>query len=280
MARSGRVRALALTLLSTLALFSALPGCGAGLGDTTGKGGAPGSTDAGATGGSGAGGAAATQMVWQTVFCSVSRTECTGWVEDDAMGVDGTDVNCHDPYLVTNAFLSSICFQTPLDSSFDTQNADAQLACNRWCEGTGGFQGLYPLGGLAAVAGSGVTCAAEALYESTQALPGQCEKSTGPSAGATEYVLCTLGGRGCASMMTSSDGTEYCTSMPALTADQSGCFDPTTTSAQDFCENGLQFSGSTAVGTNVADEFAYWRLAQVALYATPADCAAAAAANQ
>lgn len=272
MAGCGRVRVLGLG-------FLVLGGCGASLGGGTAKGGASGGPDAGAGGASGAGGAAdaGAPLIWQTVFCSVSRTECTAWVEDDAMGVDGTDVNCQSPYLVTNAFLSSICFQTHLGSTFETQNADAQMACSTWCDGMGGFHGLYPLGGLATVAGSGVTCAAEMLYESTQALPGQCEKSAGPSGGATEYVLCTLGGRGCASTMISSDGTQYCTSMPALTVDQSGCFDPTTTSAQDFCKNGLQFSGSTAVGTDVADEFAYWRLAQVSLYATPADCAAAAA---
>ena len=277
-----RGRALALGLLSIVGLASAVSGCGSSLGGATGKGGVSGGADAAATGGSGAGGAgdAGARMVWQQIFCSVSRTECSGWAEDDAMGMDGTDVNCPASNLVATSFIASICFQTPLDSTFETQDADAQLACNTWCGGTGGFQGLYPLGALATVAGSGVTCAAPALYESMQALPGQCAKTTGPSAGATEYALCNLGGRGCASMTTSSDGTEYCASMPSLTVDQSGCFDPTTTSAQDFCEHGRQFSGSTVAGTNVADEFAYCGLASATPYASPADCAATAANNQ
>src|SRR4051812_12296776 len=280
MIQSGRVRVLVLGLLSTVGPVAAVSGCGGSLGGPTGRGGASGGAGAGATGGAGARGAGGTgaQMVWQQIPCTVSRTECAGWAESGGVGVDGTDVSCPPSNLVDNSFIATICFQTPLDSTFETQAADAQLACNTWCDGSGGFHGLYPLGALATVPGSGVTCTAPALYQSTQASLGQCDRARGPSGGTTEYVLCTLGGRQCASMMTSSDGTQYCASLPSLTVSESGCFDPTTTTAQEFCEHGRQFFGSGA-GTGVADEFAYWNVAAVVPYATPADCAAALASN-
>jgi hypothetical protein len=217
-------------------------------------------------------------MVWQQVSCSVLRTECSGWAENSGVGVDGTDVSCPASNLVDNSFVTSICFQTPLGSTFEEQFADAQQACNTWCDGSGGFHGLYPLGALAKEAGSGVTCAAQPLYQGTQALPGRCDSVSGPSAGKTEYALCTLSGRQCASPTTSSDGTEYCASLPPLTVDASGCFDPTMTNAQEFCAHGWLFFGTGPGGTTAADEFPYWSGGAVEPYVSPEACTAAALA--
>ena len=161
MVRAGRVRVLMLGLLSILAQAAAVSGCGGSLGGPSGKGGASGDAGAGGTGGAGGGGAARWRADgWQQIPCSVSRTECSGWAENGAMGVDGTDVSCPASNLVESSFIATICFQTPLGSTFEAQAADAQRACDTWCDGSGGFNGLYPLGALATVPGSGVTCTA------------------------------------------------------------------------------------------------------------------------
>ena len=55
--------------------------------------------------------------------------------------------------------------------------------------------------------------------------------------------------------MTSSDGTQYCASMTALTVSETGCFDPTMTNAQEFCEHGWLFFGSGPGGPTATDEF-------------------------
>jgi len=216
---------------------------------------------------------------WEQVTCSVTRTECSGWAEDDVSGVAGTDVNCPVANLLTNSFLATTCFQVPADGTAATQQADAQAACDTWCSGAGGFQGPYPLGTLAGVAGSNVTCAA--AIESgglTSAAAGQCATSAGPSAGATEFALCTLGGRTCASVQTAKDGTPYCASMPSVVGGEStsGCFDPTLTTAQAFCENGLQFPRTPVGASSMADEFPFWNVSQVQLNNTPAECQAEA----
>ena len=270
---AGRLRVAGFGVLSIFGQASGLSGCGSSLGP-----GAPGTGGfAGAGGVSGAGGAAgaSAKVIWQQVPCSVSRTECSGWVENDAMGIDGTDVNCPASNLVSNSFVATICFPTPLDSTFETMQADAQAACDTWCAASGGFDGLYPLGALATVAGSGVTCTSTAMNSYiAQAVSGQCSTATGQVAGASALVLCNLYGRACASTMTAADGTQYCASMSPFVQAETACFNPSMTTGQDVCRHGLEFSPSTDGGTSVADEFAYWDLAQVTLEDTPYDCAA------
>jgi hypothetical protein len=276
MTAAGRLWVVGFGLLSIFGPASALSGCGSsssGSGGTSGTAGA----NAGAGGTSGAGGAAgaSTKVIWQQVVCSVSRTECSGWVENDALGIDGTVVNCPVSNLVANSFMATICFPTPLDRTLETEQADAQAACDTWCSASGGFHGLYPLGDLAAVAGSGVTCTSTAMNTTiAQEVNGQCSTAAGQVPGASALVNCTLSGRACASMMTATDGTQYCASMPSFVQTESACFDPSVTTGQAVCQHGLQFSPSTDGGASVADEFAYWYVAQVTAEDTPADCAA------
>jgi hypothetical protein len=256
---------------------------GFGICDVRGSAGVSGSggVDGGTAGSSGADGAAGTTSAyWEQVNCSVSRTECSGWVENDTMGVDGTEVSCPLANLVANSFLASLCFQVPVDSTFETQQADAQSACDTWCGGNGGFGGPYPLGSLVGVAGSNVTCAAVVQNDSgfTSASAGQCATSTGQSPGATAFALCLLDGRACDSVQTAKDGTPYCTSMPAVVGGQStsGCFDPSVTTAEKFCKNGFQFPSAPFGTSNTAVEFPFWEVSQVELNATEADCQAEA----
>ena len=245
------------------------------VGGSTGASGA-GGADAGSAGGSGAGGTAGTTSAYsEQVGCSVSRTECTGWVENDTSGVDGTDVNCPAANLVASSFVATVCLQVPGGSTAEAQQADAQSACDTWCSGNGGFGGLYPLGALVGVAGSNVTCSAEVQSGSlTSGSQGQCATSTGPSAGATEFALCNLSGRACDSVQTAKDGTPYCASMPSVIGGEStsGCFDPTVTTAQEFCKNGLQFPRAPSGTSNTADEFPFWEVSQVEPNDTEAEC--------
>ena len=127
--------------------------------------------------------------------------------------------------------------------------------------------------------GSGITCKATQINDISQADPGKCATTAGPSAGANALVGCAIGGRACEDIMTASDGTQYCAAMPTVDQTTSGCFDPTTTTAQEFCQRGLQFTIPSDGGVNVADEFAYWEVEGVARYASAAVCAAAYAAD-
>jgi hypothetical protein len=272
MTLAGRVRVVGLGVLAILGQAAALSGCGSSVGGKTpGTGGANG----GAGGGSGTGGGAGAQVLWMQAACTVSRTECSGWVEDDGMGIDGTDVNCPAANLVTTSLYASICFPTPVTSTFETMLTDAQSACDTFCSASGGFQGLYPLGALASVAGSGVTCTSTAMSGYiTQAVNGQCSTVSGPDTGATALVNCTLSGRACSSMMTAADGTQYCASMSPFMQTASACYDPLLTTGQAVCQHGFAFSASTDGGASVADEFPYWYIASVILEDTPSDCAA------
>jgi hypothetical protein len=242
-----------------------------GAAGTAGSGGAA----AGGMGGSGGGGAAGTTSgPWEQVTCTVSRTECLGWVENDTLGLDGTDVNCPAANLISNEFTATACFQTRPGSTTQAQLADAQSACDTWCSGNGGFGGRYPLGSLVGVAGSNVTCATTLQTGSFMSSPGQCAVSTGPSAGAIEFALCNLSGRACDSMQTAKDGTPYCASMPSVVGGEStsGCFDPTLTTAEKFCENGFQFPRAPFGTSSTAVEFPFWQVSQVELNNTEAEC--------
>jgi hypothetical protein len=242
-----------------------------GAAGTSGSGGA----DAGTGVGSGAGGATGTSSGnWEQVSCSVSRTECSGWVENDTVGLDGTDVNCPLANLIANSFIGTVCFQVPAGSTSEMQQADAQAACDTWCSGNGGFGGPYPLGALVGVAGSNVTCAATLQTGSFMSSPGQCAISTGPSPGAIVFALCNLSGRACDSEQTAKDGTPYCTSMPSVVGGEpaSGCFDPTVTTAEEFCENRFQFPTAPFGTSNTAVEFPFWEVSQVELNDTEAEC--------
>src|SRR6202044_1138257 len=105
--------------------------------------------------------AAAPAEQWVQVTCLVSRTECSGWVENDNNGLEGTHVNCRDGGLEqaeNGPFPATVCFSFSPDAGVDDQEAKAQAACNQYCEsGTGFTTGLYPLGAVANDGGK-VTC--------------------------------------------------------------------------------------------------------------------------
>ncbi len=256
------------------------PSGGAGLGQG-GSGGASLSCDGGVVSGNGV-------MIdcpmpprprWEQVTCLVSRTECSGWVEDDSTGLDGVDVNCPAANLVPNGpFRATICFQSTF-RTFEELQADAQIACDQYC--AGGWQGLYPLGALAKnVDGGTVTCSSIAQNDTIdQEVNGQCSKTTpapGGSSGASTLANCVLYGRTCDGQQTASDGTRYCTSMRPVAGGQTmtGCFDSTTTTAELFCRNSFQFSTLPAGAADKSDQFPYWLVAGVIQEDTVADCQA------
>jgi hypothetical protein len=247
-------------------------GGGSGGGSPGGNGGFGGST-AGADG-PGSGGSSGAH--WQQVGCLVSRTECSGWVENDSNGLDGLDVNCPTGNLVPNGpFTATICYQTAVGSTFEQQRADAQNACDQYCGF--GFTGLYPLGSVANKGGT-VTCLANAQNDTiVNEAAGQCLK-TKTSTGATTFALCTLSGRTCESPRTAADGTQYCTSMRPVPGGQStsGCFDSTVTTAEELCQNGFKFPTVPVGASNTSDQFHFWQVDQVELNATEADCQAEA----
>ena len=79
-------------------------------------------------------------------------------------------------------------------------------------------------------------CQIQATYRN--ALPGECARTTGvASNGATASAQCDRAGRAC-NQTAQSGGLTICTSRAPLTT-ESGikCFDPTQTSAEDFCED-------------------------------------------
>jgi hypothetical protein len=274
-----------LGLLTLVGQGLPLSGCGSSLGGDGAKGGAPGSGGAGAQGGGGGVtmvGPAPRPPHWQQVICSVQRTECSGFVEDDSTGLDGLDVSCPTGNLVQNvSFNASICYETGLGDggALEQQQADAQNACNRYC--ADGWLGLYPLGVIANkpnADGGMVTCSSTAQNDAiADEVAGQCsETKPGPGGapGATTFALCLLYGRQCNAQQTAKDGTQYCTSMPPVNGGQStsGCFDSTTTTAELFCQNNFRFPLLPPGAANQSDEFHYWRVAQVEPEDTEADC--------
>ena len=230
---------------------------------------------------------------WQQATCLVTRTECSGWVEDDVDKLDGVDVNCPPGNLVSNGGVTAtVCFQNKeLTPTFVQQQTEAQDACNSYCE-SGLFIGNYPLGSVAQTGGP-ITCQASVTSFANQAA-GQCSTVTqppdaGPPA-ATTFALCTLGGRAIDSTpgfptgtKQAADQTNYPLSMPVVNGGEnaSGCFDPTMTTAELFCKHGLQWPvAPTGVATlptppggpNLAIQFPYWDVAQVQPNDTATDC--------
>jgi hypothetical protein len=261
-------------------------GSGTGGGTGLGQGGSGGgdasrSCDGGAVGGNGVVSVCPTPPAprWEQVTCLVSRTECSGWVEDDATGLDGLDVNCPTANLVPNGpFRATICFQTAL-STFEQERADAQSACDQYC--AGGWLGLYPLGAVAKnVDGGMITCSSIAQNDTiAQEVNGQCSKTKpgpGGSSGATTFANCVLYGRSCDAQQTAKDGTQYCTSMRSVAGGQtmSGCYDSTTTTGEQFCRNNFQFSTLPPGAANKSDQFPSWLVAGVIEEDTVADCQA------
>jgi hypothetical protein len=219
---------------------------------------------------------------WQQATCLISRTECSGWVEDDSTGLDGVDVNCPTANFVPNdQFTATICYSVPGGSTFDEQKAAAEAACDQYCSSTG-FLDLYPLGSVANKGGP-VTCLATQTAFANE-VPGQCSKTaapSGPSPGATTFALCKLSGRACDptsaapdGTKTAKDGTQFCVSMPPVVGGQStsGCFDSTVTTAELLCQNMFQFPKTPANAANNSDQFHFWEVDQVELNATETDC--------
>jgi hypothetical protein len=202
-------------------------------------------------------------VIEEQVTCSVTRTECTGWSEDDINPLAGTEINCPPGNITSQALTPTICFAT----TAMTQATDAQSACNDFCQGDP-ISGLYPLGNLVGKPMSNVNCSAH-VQGFLPALPGQCEPTPGPSNGASERVTCSLAGRECNNITPTLDQSEtYCAQSPEITQSESGCFDPTTTTAQLFCEHAEQFKNPTSGQPNIPDIFPWWNVATV----TPNGC--------
>src|SRR5947208_1840645 len=115
MGPGGRVRGAGLALLAIVGQASAGGGCSSSLTSNAATGGAPGSGGGAQGGGSGVTtiGQQPRPRHWQQVTCSVQRTECSGFVEDDSTGLDGLDVSCPAANLVQDvSFVASICYET------------------------------------------------------------------------------------------------------------------------------------------------------------------------
>ena len=167
-------------------------------------------------------------------FCSVVRTECSGWA------ADGT---CPASNLVPLvSFQASLCVPTTSENNV----VDANNACKEFCGAA-----LYPLAG-----DSRASCSATLFNMETAKQTGQCTlASTSP--GATSQADCDLGGRVC---QTSGDGTQSCPEMPFGALHFTPCFDPSKTTAEDVCENGQQFPPATPGGPSIPDQFPWWRV--------------------
>ena len=150
--------------------------------------------------------------------CQVGRTECNGWV-DDGSG----NLSCPIANLESNSFTATTCFVTTVAP--DQLAMDARAACSAWCNDSN----LYPKSAL----GASVFCSSAAVAYA-QALPGECATTNTPDDGATTFAQCTLEGRTCIESVDQS-GNLFCGVMPKFSANPSGCFDPTVTTAQDFC---------------------------------------------
>lgn len=150
--------------------------------------------------------------------CQVSRTECTGWIEDE-----GGTLLCPGANLTSNSFTATTCFVTTVAA--DQLTRDAQTACLGWCNDSN----LYPASSL----GAGAACFSSVL-SATQALPGECATTRATDNGATSFAQCTLEGRACIETVDQT-GHLFCSSLPTFTANASECFDPTATTAQEIC---------------------------------------------
>lgn len=217
---------------------------------------------------------------WSQVTCLVQRTECSGWVENDNNGLEGTHVNCKDGGLEqaeNGPFPATACFSYSPDGGIDEQQAKAQEACNQYCESATGFStGLYP---LASVANDGgvVTCVAQAQLPEGAFQPtpgGQCA-TIASDAGATYFADCKLFGRECDGTKNDNEGNKYCLSMPPVTGGQiaGGCFDPSMITAEAFCQHNFDFPKPVSSnGSTQRSQFPYWNVAGVTPNTTTGQC--------
>ena len=275
MSRVGRVCVVGLGLLALVGQATVLSGCGGSLGENGAKGGAPGSGGAGAQGGGGGAtivGPAPTAAYFEQVTCDVTRTECSGFAEDDSgAGLDGLDVNCPTANLLQNiSFRATVCYllQPSPDAGTGqiTQELnDAKSACAQYCADGYGAQHTYPLGAVANQPGSMVTCTSTADLTTIQReANGQCSKvrlaADAGDPGNTTLVNCSLGGRACdGSVQSAKDGTMYCTDTPLLASGQSTstCYDSTKTTAELACQNSWQWPMMPLNAVNTQDWF-HW----------------------
>lgn len=213
-----------------------------------------------------------TDLQWMQTSCSVTRTECTGMILEQGQDA-GSDPepNCPLANQVTTSFIATQCYQEPVADLPAQQQTFATDVCQRFCDDPAGG-GLWPLAHAqkAQGASSGLSCVASVFDndgqpEFNQALPGACATvGVGQSVGETAFATCSLSGREC-EQITTSGGLMFCGSLPQLNVTESGCFDPTMTSADSFCQNGLEFPALTQGGPGVLDMFPYWDVSGVAL---------------
>jgi hypothetical protein len=209
---------------------------------------------------------------FQQVTCHVTRTECSGFAEDDSgAGLDGLDVNCPTANLVQNVqFDATACYLTQPSPDAGTgqltqEQNDAKSACAQYCADGYGAQHTYPLGAVANQPGSMVTCTSTVdLTTIQEEVNGQCSKvqlaADAGDPGNVMFVNCHIGGRACnGSEQSAKDGTQYCTDTPLLSNGQetSTCYDPTTTTAELACQSNWLWPMTPPNAVNDQDWF-HW----------------------
>lgn len=170
----------------------------------------------------GSGSNVAPTPVWDMATCSVSRVECTGFVDEVIDDEGDTEVICPAANVIANNFTATQCY--------DGTQFTAQQACNDYCVAP-----LYPLAGEA-----GATCTA-IVSGAVPASPGECSVTPGTDNGRTSLVTCTRTGRVCEDLLvTNTSGEQFvCGSLPLDNVETaSTCFDPTVNTASGVCTNG------------------------------------------
>ena len=165
--------------------------------------------------------------------CSVTREECVAGFAFANGGFGCTSVVAQPTFTTTACFISSseppaagrACGRYCNEANNPNDPHNPQILDNRWWDMT-------------------VEACHVELVSARPANPGECEKITNvASNGATAFATCTRGGRQCT--MTAKSGSKtICANRAPLTNEaRSDCFDPTKTSADDFCSDNFMIEG-------------------------------------
>ena len=183
-------------------------------------------------------------LISYQVECAIDRIQCTSWIpKNDASHVN--DVSCDHEHLLPFSYLATMCF----NSTAANRNTAARDACFKYCEGDL-TSGLYPLApDLGEPTFEHVTCDSfvKDMSESSirEAVPGECPPPggypTGTSGGgATTSVMCTVAGLKCLEQITLPSGAKVCSLVENGGGLVGGCFDPTVTSAEEYCRQSTE----------------------------------------